>query len=65
MPKPVYANLSGDVNNAPTINAQRVNTQSYIDIGNNIEYDVKSYQVKKTIVKCTRVKQKLLKLKRS
>ena len=61
MPKPVYANLSGDVNNAPTINSQRVNTQSYIDIGNNIEYDVKSYQVKKTIVKCTKVRMKGLK----
>ena len=39
------------------------NTQSEIYIGNNIEYDMNSYQVKKAIVKFTKVRIKGLKLK--
>ena len=34
-------------------------------MGNNIEYDMKLYQVKITIFKCTKVRVKLLKLNRS
>ena len=41
------------------------NTQAEIYIGNTIEYDVKSYQVKTTIVKCTNVRLKGLKFNRS
>ena len=40
-------------------------TQSKIDMGNTIEYDVKSYQVKTTIVKCTKVKPIGFKFNRS
>ena len=35
---------------------QGQNNWEDIDIGNTIEYDVKSYQVKTTIVKCTKLK---------
>ena len=51
MPKPVYANLSSDVNNKPTMNAQSVKKRAESEIGNTIEYYVKSYQVNTTIVK--------------
>ena len=34
------------VNITPAINAQNVKPWAKIDIGNTIEYDVKSYQVK-------------------
>ena len=30
-------------------------TRAEIDVGNTIEYDVKYFQVKTTIVKCTKV----------
>ena len=40
------------------------NNQEEIDIGNNTEHDVKSYQVKKTIVKCAKVRIKWLKFER-
>ena len=36
-----------------------------IDIVNTIEYGVKSYQVKTTIVKCTKVLQRVFKLNHS
>ena len=36
-----------------------------MDIGNTIEYDVKSYQVKYTILKCTKVHIKGLKFNSS
>ena len=42
---------------------QDQNTQLCIDICNTIEYDIKSYRFKMTIVKCTKVRLKLLKLK--
>ena len=35
-------------------------TKAKIDIGNTIEYDVRSYQVKKTIVRITQVRLKEL-----
>ena len=40
-------------------------TKAEIDIGNAIECAVKTYQVKTTIVKCTKVRVKGLKFKRS
>ena len=40
-------------------------TQAKIDIGNTVEYDVNSYQVKMTVVKCTKVRLELLKLDHS
>ena len=45
--------LSSDVNNTPTINSQNVKYSERIDMGNTLEYNVKSYQVKTTIVNCT------------
>ena len=41
------------------------NKQAEIYIGNNIEYDVKSYQFKMAIVKCTKARKKLLNFNRS
>ena len=58
-------NLISDVNNKPKINAQVWKTQSEIYIGNTIEYDVKSYQFKRTILKCTEVQLKVLQFKHS
>ena len=55
-------NLISDVNNNLKQILQGQNTQAEMDIGNTIEYDVKSYQVKMTIVNCTEVRQKNLKL---
>ena len=40
-------------------------TRAEIDIGNTIEYDVKSYQIKTTTVKCTKERQKVLNLNHS
>ena len=40
-------------------------TRSEVYIGNTIEYDVKSYQVKKTIVKYAEVCMKSLKFNQS
>ena len=40
---------------------QGQNTQAEIDESKPIEYDVKSYQVKMTIVKCTKIRLKGLK----
>ena len=40
-------------------------TQPEMDIGNTIEYDVKSHQVKTTIVKCTKVHIKGVRFNRS
>ena len=53
--------FSINVNNTPKKKAKNVRTRSEIYIGNIIEYDVKSYQVKTTIVKCTKVRLKVLK----
>ena len=41
------------------------NPWSEIDIGNTIEYDMKSYQFKTVIVKCRNLRVKGLKLNRS
>ena len=38
------------------------NTRAEMDIGNNIEYDVKSYQAKITIVNCTNIRLEVLKM---
>ena len=57
-------NLSSDVNNTPKKILQVQKTQSEIDMGNTIEYDMKSYQVKTTIIKCKKVRQKGLNLNR-
>ena len=54
-----------DVNNTHKKNAQIEKDQAKIGIGNTIEYDVKSYQVKITILKCTKVCIKVLKFNRS
>ena len=43
-------NLSSDVNNKPKTNTLGSKYLVEIDIGNTIQYDVKSYQVKMTIV---------------
>ena len=51
-------NLISDVNNTSKTNAQSVKTRAEIDICNTIEYDVKLYQVKITIVKYTEVRLK-------
>ena len=55
--------MFGFVNDVKILQSQR--TKAEIDIGNIIEYDVKSYRVKTTIVKCTKVRQKGLKFNRS
>ena len=44
---------------------QSKKTQSEIDICNTTEYDVRSYQVKSTIVKWTKVRPKGFKFNRS
>ena len=64
MPKISVGDLSSDVNNTPTINAQSVKAQSGIKIYNTIEYDVKLHQVKTAIVKYTKVPIKGLKFNR-
>ena len=56
--------LNSDVNNTPNKILQGWKTLAEIDMGNTIEYDVKSYQVKTTVVKCTRVQLKGLKFNR-
>ena len=56
--------LSSDVNNTLKTNTPRLKTRAEIDVGNSIEYDVKSCQVKRSIVKFTRVQLKELKLNR-
>ena len=38
--------LSSDVNNTPKTNTPRSSTKAKIGVGNNIEYEVKIYQVK-------------------
>ena len=53
--------LSCDVNNRPKKILKLWNTLTEIYMGNTIEYDVKSYQVKTIIVKCTKVYIKILK----
>ena len=40
-------------------------TRAEIDKFNTMEYDVKLYQVKTSVVKCTKVRIKVLKFKRS
>ena len=55
IPKPLCANLSSDVNNTPLKKLQRRKTKVCIDIDITIEYDLKSYQVKVAIIKCTKV----------
>ena len=54
-------NFSSDVYNTHK-KIQGRKTRAEIDIGNTIEYDVKSYQVKMTIIRCKNVRQKGLKL---
>ena len=58
-------NLGSDVNNTPKQILQGRKIREEIDIFNTIEYDVISYQVKTTIVKCTKVRIKLLNFNRS
>ena len=48
-------NLNCDINNTPKTILQGWKTQSEIDIGDIIGYYVKSYQVKLTKDKCTKV----------
>ena len=43
--------LSSDVNNTSTTNTPRLKNRSEIDVENTINYDVKSYQSERTIVK--------------
>ena len=54
-------NLSSDVNHTQKKLSGR-KTQAEIDVGKTIDYGVKSYQVKTTIGKCTKVQLKGLKL---
>ena len=56
--------LSSDVNNTPKI-LKVSKTRATIYIGNTIEYDMKSYQFKRTIVKYTKVLLKGLKFDHS
>ena len=56
--------LSSDVNNTPKKIPQGWKIQVEIYIGNTIKYDVKSYQVKTFIVKCTELRLKVFKLDR-
>ena len=53
--------LSSDVNNTPG-KIPGWKPRAKIDVGNTIEYDMKSYQVKMAIVKCIKVWLKGLKL---
>ena len=46
--------LSSNANNTPK-KLQGWNNRSGTDIGNTIEYDVKSYQVKTNLLQCTKV----------
>ena len=57
--------LISDIHSRPKINTQSVKDPSRNYIGNTIEYDMKSYQVKMTIVNFTRFGIKLLKFYRS
>ena len=50
--------LISDINNTSKTNTPRLKNPKEIDIGNTIEYNVKSCQVKKTIMKFIRVQLK-------
>ena len=55
-------NLGSAINNTTKKILQSQKIRAEIDINNAIEYDVKSYQVKVTVVKFTKVQLKGLKL---
>ena len=57
-------NLGSDINNTPKTNTPRLKEERKIDIGNTIEYDVTSYQVKNTIVKCKNLQLKVFNINR-
>ena len=57
--------LISDLNNTPKKILQGWKNRAEIDIGNTKEYDVKTYQVKTTILNFTKAQQKGLKLNRS
>ena len=59
----LMCDLSCDVNNTPK-KLLSLKTRAEIDVGHTIDYDVKAYQIKTTIVKFTRVRQKILNLNR-
>ena len=57
--KTFTCNLSSDINNKPKNKYKLWKTQAEMDIGDTIDYAVKSYQVKTTIVKCTRYEKRI------
>ena len=56
--------LSSGVNITPRTNTSMSKNGEEIDIGNTIQYYVKSYQVKTTIVNFPKIRQKVFKLNR-
>ena len=60
MPKNLFKRCKQWRNNKPTINVQSVKTQVEIDIGNTIEYDVKSCQVKNNYGKMYKTANKII-----
>ena len=55
-------NLGSAINNTTKKILKSQKIRAEIDINNTIEYDLKSYQVKVTVVKFTKVRLKGLKL---